>query len=420
MRNSTNKFLIFLITSLLLIFYFWAGETELDLVTKGEGRLIVEGKNQSIQVPDPGIISDMLAEEGDEVSRGDVLATINPTDAEGSLEETQKRISYNRASIQRIDAWINNETMSELQFRLIDFDYEIASSQIEFFQALQADINFNQQNFQNRRDQLRIQGDILMLEQTSKKDLLVSLKSEASEILPLVEKGVVGKSEKYRIERELAALESQLLSISAQVKQNQKALEQVSLEEKSYLQKYRSDMLNERLEHISQIEILSTNLPRLEERLKLTEIRAPIDGIINRLYIKSKNAVVKGGEVLLDIVPNSDNLIVEAYIDPKDIAKVEVGQRARISLTAYDASKYGFITGSLTNVSADAVFREDRNDYMFKVTAVMDSALSDSRGVPVPLNAGMIAQIDIIRGKQTLLEYFWQPVAKIKDDAFRQ
>ena len=94
MRNSTNKFLIFLITSLLLVFYFWAGETELDLVTKGEGRLIVEGKNQSIQVSDPGIISEMLSEEGDEVFMGDVLATINPTDAEGSLEETQKRISY--------------------------------------------------------------------------------------------------------------------------------------------------------------------------------------------------------------------------------------------------------------------------------------------------------------------------------------
>ena len=211
-----------------------------------------------------------------------------------------------------------------------------------------------------------------------------------------------------------------LLSISAQIKQNQKALEQVSLEEKSFLQKYRSDMLNERLEHISQIEILSTNLPRLEERLKLTEIRAPIDGIINRVYIKSKNAVVKGGEVLLDIVPNSDNLIVEAYIDPKDIAKVEVGQRARISLTAYDASKYGFIDGTLLNVSADAVYREDRNDYMFMVTTEMTSKLLDSSGEKVPLNAGMIAQIDIIRGKQTLLEYFWQPVAKIKDDAFRQ
>ena len=420
MRNSTNKFLIFLITSLLLVFYFWAGETELDLVTKGEGRLIVEGKNQSIQVSDPGIISEMLSEEGDEVFMGDVLATINPTDAEGSLEETQKRISYHRASIQRIDAWTNNNTIADLQLRLQDFDYEIASSQIEFFQALQTDVSFNQQNFQNRKDQLRIEGDILVLDQVSQNDLLISLETEASEILPLVEKGVVGKSEKYRIERELAALKSKLLSISAQIKQNQKALEQVSLEEKSFLQKYRSDMLNERLEHISQIEILSTNLPRLEERLKLTEIRAPIDGIINRVYIKSKNAVVKGGEVLLDIVPNSNNLIVEAYIDPKDIAKVEVGQPARISLTAYDASKYGFIDGTLLNVSADAVYREDRNDYMFMVTTEMTSKLLDSNGEQVPLNAGMIAQIDIIRGKQTLLEYFWQPVAKIKDDAFRQ
>ena len=130
--------------------------------------------------------------------------------------------------------------------------------------------------------------------------------------------------------------------------------------------------------------------------------------------------MVKGGEVLLDIVPNSNNLIVEAYIDPKDIAKVEVGQPARISLTAYDASKYGFIDGTLLNVSADAVYREDRNDYMFMVTTEMTSKLLDSNGEQVPLNAGMIAQIDIIRGKQTLLEYFWQPVAKIKDDAFRQ
>ena len=75
----------------------------------------------------------MLSEEGDEVFMGDVLATINPTDAEGSLEETQKRISYHRASIQRIDAWTNNDTIADLQLRLQDFDYEIASSQIEFF-----------------------------------------------------------------------------------------------------------------------------------------------------------------------------------------------------------------------------------------------------------------------------------------------
>jgi len=137
-------------------------------------------------------------------------------------------------------------------------------------------------------------------------------------------------------------------------------------------------------------------------------------------HIKSSNAVVKGGEVLLDLVPRNNALEVEAYIDPKDIGKIEVGQNARIGLTAYDSSKYGYIDGVLTNVSADAVFREDKNTYMFMITTKLNSSLVGSDGKIVPLNAGMIAQVDIIRGKQTLLEYFWQPVAKIKDDAFRQ
>ena len=420
MKNATNKLLIFTISALLIIFYFWADKTELDLVTKGEGRLIAEGKNQSIQVSDPGIISEMRVSEGDEVTENEVIAIINPTDAEGSLEEIKKRISFHMASITRIDAWINNVTYAKLKLDLDKFDTEVANAQLELFEALNADVQFNKLNFVNRGEQLEIDANIQGLELVAKGDLRKSVQAEAKEILPLVEKGVVGSSERYRIEREISNLDAQIESIKAKIEQNKKAQEQLAFEEKSFFQRYKSDMLNERLEHVSEIEILRTNLPRLTERLNLTEIRAPINGFVNRIYIKSNKAVVKGGEVLLDIVPKSESLLIEAFIDPKDIGKVEVGQDARIALTAYDASKYGFITGLLTNVSADAVFREDRNDYMFKVTAVMDSALLDSEGVPVPLNAGMIAQIDIIRGKQTLLEYFWQPVAKIKDDAFRQ
>lgn len=420
MNNIVNKTLIVTISFLLLIFYFWADFTELDLVTKGEGRLIVEGKNQSLQVSDTGIISQMFVSEGDKVYQDEILALVSPTDAEGSLEEIRKRIAFHSASIQRIDSWINERSDGELQLVLRNYDPEVASAQIALFQAISQDVQLNQLNFKNRREQLEIDANIHKLELQSKTAVRKSVETEALEILPLVEKGVVGNSERYRIEREISNLDAQVLSIKAQIEQNTKAQEQLSFEEKSFLQSYKTGMLNERLEHVSEIDILSTNLPRLTEKLELTEIRSPIDGIINRIYVKSTKAVVKSGEVLLDIVPASNNLQIEAFIDPKDIAKVEVGQPTRIALTAYDASKYGFITGYLTNVSADAVFREDRNDYMFKVTAVMNSNLSDSDGSPVPLNAGMIAQIDIIRGKQTLLEYFWQPVAKIKDDAFRQ
>jgi len=420
MNHAINKFLVITISFLLLIFYFWADYTKLDLVTKGEGRLIVEGKNQSLQITDTGVISQLLVSEGDNVQKNDLLALVNPTDAEGSLEEIKKRIASHSASVQRIDAWINERPVAELRLVLDEYDVEVASAQLAVFQAINQDVKLNQLSFNNRREQLEIEANIYKLELHAKTTIRKSVESEALEILPLVEKGVVGSSERYRIEREISNLEAQILSIKAQIEQNKKAQEQLAFEEKSFLQGYKSNMLNERLEHISEVDILSTNLPRLNERLELTEIRSPIDGIINSIFVKSNKAVVKSGEVLLDIVPASDKLQIEAFIDPKDIAKVEVGQEARIALTAYDASKYGFITGYLTKVSADAVFREDRNNFMFKIIAVMSSELTDSEGKLVPLNAGMIAQIDIIRGEQTLLEYFWQPVAKIKDDAFRQ
>ena len=131
-------------------------------------------------------------------------------------------------------------------------------------------------------------------------------------------------------------------------------------------------------------------------------------------------AVIKTGEIIAEIVPSTDNLIVEAFIDPKDIAKIEVSQEARVSLTAYDAAKYGYITGVLTKVSADAVYREEKQSYMYAIEVELINSLNDSLGASVPLNPGMIAQVDIIRGQQTVLEYFWQPIAKLKDDAFRQ
>ena len=97
-----------------------------------------------------------------------------------------------------------------------------------------------------------------------------------------------------------------------------------------------------------------------------------------------------------------------------------MGQQARVSVTSYDSAKYGYLTGVLLKVSADAVYREEKQSYMYAIEVELINNLADSKGDIVPLNPGMIAQVDIIRGQQTVLEYFWQPIAKLKDDAFRQ
>ena len=164
MNHAINKFLIITISFLLLIFYFWADYTKLDLVTKGEGRLIVEGKNQSLQITDTGVISQLLVSEGDNVQKNDLLALVNPTDAEGSLEEIKKRIASHSASVQRIDAWINERPVAELRLVLDEYDVEVASAQLAVFQAISQDVKLNQLSFNNRREQLEIEANIYKLE----------------------------------------------------------------------------------------------------------------------------------------------------------------------------------------------------------------------------------------------------------------
>ena len=183
---------------------------------------------------------------------------------------------------------------------------------------------------------------------------------------------------------------------------------------------YERDIFDDRAKSINELGEINARIPLLEEKLKQTEITSPSDGIVNSLAVSEKNSVIATGDLIAEIVPSTDTLVVEAYIDPKDIAKIEVGQASRISLTAYDAAKYGYITGELLKVSADAVFREEQKSYMFAIEVALLDDLYGSDGARVPLNPGMIAQVDIIRGNQSVLEYFWQPIAKLKDDAFRQ
>ena len=157
------------------------------------------------------------------------------------------------------------------------------------------------------------------------------------------------------------------------------------------------------------------------ERLSDTKIISPINGKINKVFFNTVGAIVRDGEKLVEIVPTDESLEVKGYVDPKDIGLIEPGQSARLSLTAFDPSKYGFLSGELKKVSADAIFREETRSYMFEITTTIDrSSLPISNGETIPIYPGMIAQIDIIRGSRSILDYLWQPVSKTRDFAFRE
>ena len=208
--------------------------------------------------------------------------------------------------------------------------------------------------------------------------------------------------------------------IAAQLKQNQIAIEKSRAELTETEKKYASSLYAEKAGTLQSLEEVNSQLPRFAQKLSQTLIKSPIKGIINQLFVNSPGTFVNSGEAIAEIVPIGEDYNIQAYVDPKDIAQIEPGQSARISLTAYDSARYGYLSGDVKSVSTDAVFREDTKSYMYAVKLDFVNELRNQDNSLVTVQPGMIAQVDIIRGRRTILEFIWQPIAKIKDDAFRQ
>ena len=420
MSKFINQLMIALLLGLLAAGYFWAEKTQLDLITRGEGRLIAEGQNKLVQSPEGGVITEIFVSEGDVVSNNQLLAVINSTAAEGSLEEIRAKKNSLQAKLVRLGAELTDADKYQLEKDLENFSANVRESQLALFLANRSNLSSRLFSIESERDQLGKSLTTIKEQLSGARKLLVLVTEENKELSPLIAAGALGASEKFRLKRENAQLTSEIQVLEAKVVETEAGYLKLEAELKALKSGYERDIFEERAAYINELSEINTRIPLLEQKLKQTEIRSPSDGIINSLPVSDKETVIKTGDVVAEIVPSTDELIVEAYIDPKDIAKIEEGQQARVSLTAYDAAKYGYLTGVLLKVSADAVYREEKQSYMYAIEVELIDDLIDSKGTNVPLNPGMIAQVDIIRGQQTVLEYFWQPVAKLKDDAFRQ
>ena len=412
--------MIGLLLTVLAAGYFWAKETQLDLITRGEGRLVAEGQNKLVQAPDGGIIKEIFVKEGDTVERDQVLALINSTAAEGSLEEIIAKRNSLTAKLVRLDAELKNTDINQLESNLKNFSESVRESQLALFLANKSNLRSLLFSIESERDQLEKSLETIKQELSGARDLQILINEESEELLPLITAGALGSSEKFRLKRETAQLRSEIQVLEAKVKETEAGYLRLQAQIEALKSGYERDIFDERAVYINELSEIKARIPILEQKLEQTEIRSPSNGIINSLPVSDKETVIKTGDIIAEIVPSTDKLFVEAFIDPKDIAKIETGQDARISLTAYDAAKYGYLSGLLYKVSADAVYREEKQSYMYVIEVELVNNLYDSSGSAVPLNPGMIAQVDIIRGQQTILEYFWQPIAKLKDDAFRQ
>ena len=191
--------MIFLLMLLLAVGYYWAKETTLDLITRGEGRLIAEGQNKLVQAPEGGIVTDIFVTDGDSVETGQLLALINSTAAEGSLEEITAKKNSLLAKLARLDAELQSSTKKQLEQKLFDFSENVKESQLALFLANQSNLRSRLFSIESERDQLEKTLATIKEELSGAKELLSLLDEENKELSPLIKAGALGASEKFRL-----------------------------------------------------------------------------------------------------------------------------------------------------------------------------------------------------------------------------
>ena len=412
-----GSLLLFVIIALICILLFWANVTELDNVTRGQGKIVSSLQNQLVQASEGGVIKARFVETSQKVEKGELLFEIDPIDAKTSYDQALQRLTSLRIQEIRLSSEVLGEE-PEFSGNLVDMSPTVVTVEKALFSARKADLNAQlsvlKQQLTQRKEQLN-EVDVT-IETTS--ETLQFVEKQISIVEPLVKLQQYPETELLTLQRQAKDFEGKIESAIASKYRFQTSILEVQDQISSAKQSYTTKSQSELSEIISQIAEVESRIPALKDRVARTQLKSPVQGVINRLNFETIGGFVKPGDIILEIVPTGDDLIVEGKIDPKDIAYIQPKQAVRISLTAYDASRYGTIDGEVLRVSADAVEDKATGLSHYLVDVSIDSTLYEDDGSEIEILPGMVASIDVLAGKRTIFDYIWQPMLKVKERAF--
>ena len=417
-RHSSSILLLVIIT-LISVVFVWAAVTELDNVVRGSGKTVSEAQNQLVQSSEPGVIRKRYVSEGDFVEIDQLLFDIDPVDAKTQLDQAQKRYSTLEVKALRLKAEVEN-IAPNFSNDLLEAAPNAVSTELALYRARLDDLNTKSAILQQRRIQKLNEVQELKIQYQAASNGLALIRREIATLEPLVRSGLAPETRLIALRRDEEASIGTANTAESGQKRLVSGLDEIDEQLKAERQAYKTSALTDLSAIESELAELKARIPALESRVERTSVKSPVNGVINRINYITADAYVSTGEVLLEIVPTGSDLIVETKIDPKDIADIVIGQDVKISLTAYDPSKFGRIDGSVLSISADAISNQQTGEQYYLVDVSLTGTLYEDDGSEVVILPGMVASIDVLSGKRTILDYFWQPISKTRDKAFRE
>jgi adhesin transport system membrane fusion protein len=400
---------------LVILFIVWASFATVGQVTRGDGKVTPFSQVQVLQSLDGGIVSEILVREGATVERDQVLIRVDNTRFVSSVNESRAQYLTLLAKAARLRA-LAEQSEFKLPEEIIKEDPKTAEEERRLYESKKSELDTNlsisRQQLAQRQQEL--QELKAKQEQASKAFDLTN--KELSFTKPLVATGSISEVELLRLERDVSRFRGDLDMAGAQISRVQAAISESTHKVQEVETSFRNDARKELNETEGKLNSLTAGSTALSDKVKHSEIRSPVKGTVKRLLVNTVGGVVQPGKDVIEIVPLEDILILEAKIQPKDIAFLRPGLKAMVKFNAYDFTIYGGLEGTLEQIGADTVVDEKGN--AFYVVRVRTNKSSLGKGLPIM--TGMVAEVDIMTGEKTILSYLLKPVLRAKSHALTE
>ena len=370
-QTKERRGMIYMLLLGLIAFGVWASWFELDQTVRAPGQLVTETRTQIVQAADGGVIKKIYVAEGDSVSQGDVIATLEDERAKAGVEEGRAKVAAVSAALTRARAQALDIPLSFTSEELA-YPHIVKEQQALFVQAasgLEAELATGSTALGIAKEELTINESLFATGDASRLDVM-------------------------RSRRQVVELEGKLTTINNEFKQ--RAREEVTQLQQQFISE--------------QYQLLER-----ESILRHTELKAPLDGIVKSLRIDTVGGVLRAGDELLQISPADTELFVEVKINPADIGSLEIGMPASVKIDAFDYTIYGGLNGKLTYLSSDTLSQEaadGQSSVFYKALIKIDKRSTNPKLLLSDLKAGMTSGVDIQTGSRTVLEYIMKPVTR--------
>jgi len=421
----TARMLLFAVSGLLVVFLLWAHFAVLDEVKRGNGKVVPSRQTQVVQSLEGGIISELLVEEGAIVRKEQPLARIEDTNFAAQFGEVRERRGAMAARVARLEASATGKTAIAFPDELMKVAPRAVQAERAVFDAQARKLAQDVDVIAQQEAQKKKEIEELRASETRFSETLKLLTRETQLTRKLYDQKVVPEIEMLRAERQATDMRGQLAVVQATMVKTEAAVKEAQSRLLNVTTAFRAQAEDDLAKSRGDLAVLDENIKSAQDRVRRTELRSPVYGIVNKMNVTTIGAVVAPGASVMEIVPLEDTLLVEGRIRPQDIAFIRPGHDAVVKLSAYDSSVYGSLHGKVERISADTIVddkgdKNERGETFYRVMVRTEKNHLGTAEHPLPIIPGMVATVEILTGRKSVLDYLVKPARMLKDEALRE